>query len=106
VLTAVMLAWVVGCLLAGWWQATRAMDGNAMSYLYAIEWPVFALSGIVVWWLLLHTAPATAAEQEERRALEAARRQAAQEAKGTAGEASEPLETTQTDAGPRVREDS
>jgi lysylphosphatidylglycerol synthetase-like protein (DUF2156 family) len=77
-LTVSMLAWVAGCLAAGWWQAARAMDGNALSYLYAIEWPLFAVAGIVVWWLLLHTAPSTKEEREERRALEASQRLARQ----------------------------
>ena len=76
-----MVAWVVGCLAAGWWQATRAMDGNALSYLYAIEWPVFALAGIFAWWMLLHTEAATPEEREERRAYEAEQRFAVQESK-------------------------
>jgi hypothetical protein len=76
-----MLVWAAGCLFAGWWQATRAMDGNALSYLYAVEWPVFALGGIVVWWLMLHTAPVTAEEREQRREHEAAKRFEAQAAK-------------------------
>ena len=81
VLTLVMILWVFACLFAGWWQATRAMDGNALSYLYAVEWPVFALAGVVVWWLVLHTAPVTAEEREERRAFEAEQREATQAAK-------------------------
>ena len=45
------------CLLAGWWQATRAMSGNTLSYLYAIEWPAFAVLAIVGWWQLVHDIP-------------------------------------------------
>jgi hypothetical protein len=73
-LSVVLVIWVLGCLAAGWWQATRAMDGNALSYLYAIEWPIFAVAGVVIWWLVLHTAPVTEDEREERKAYEAARR--------------------------------
>lgn len=74
----VMLIWVAACLILGWWQISRAADGNALSYLYAIEWPVFALAGILVWWLLLHTKPATPLEREERRLFEERQRAAAQ----------------------------
>lgn len=48
---------VPGCLLAAWWQATQAMSGNTLSYLYAVEWPVFAALSVVGWWQLLHMPP-------------------------------------------------
>jgi transglutaminase-like putative cysteine protease len=65
------LVWVPACLFAGWWQATRAMDGNALSFLYALEWPALALVGVWAWWQLLHTAKATPEERAAREALEA-----------------------------------
>lgn len=40
---------VVGFLLLGWWQLTRAADGNLLSYGYAIEWPAFAAFVVYVW---------------------------------------------------------
>jgi hypothetical protein len=40
---------VIGFLLLGWWQIDRARDGNALSFGYAIEWPVFAAFAIWVW---------------------------------------------------------
>jgi hypothetical protein len=43
------------CLLATWWQITRAEDGNGLSYLYTVEWPVFAGLGVYFWWMFLHT---------------------------------------------------
>jgi hypothetical protein len=46
---------VPGCGLAAWWQITRASDGNGLSYLYAIEWPIFAVLGVYFWWMLIHT---------------------------------------------------
>jgi integral membrane protein len=46
-----------GCVLAGWWQATRALAGNALSWVYSIEWPVFALLAIAGWWYLIHEDP-------------------------------------------------
>jgi hypothetical protein len=43
------------CILATWWQITRAEDGNGLSYLYTFEWPVFAIVGVYFWWQFLHT---------------------------------------------------
>ena len=56
-LHAAVLVAVPLCLLAGWWQATRALDGNALSYAYAVEWPFFAGLAAWTWWQLLHTDP-------------------------------------------------
>ncbi len=44
-----------GCGVAAWWQITRATDGNGLSYLYAVEWPIFAILGAYFWWMLIHT---------------------------------------------------
>jgi hypothetical protein len=49
------LLFVPFCVVAAWWQITRAEDGNGLSYLYTFEWPVFALLGIYFWWQFLHT---------------------------------------------------
>jgi DNA-binding transcriptional regulator of glucitol operon len=76
----IMLAWVGGCIALGWWQISRAIDGNTLSFLYAVEWPVFAIAGVVVWWLLLHTAAATPEERAQRRLYEERRRAEAQAA--------------------------
>ncbi|HEV3213915.1 MAG TPA: hypothetical protein VGZ03_11025 [Acidimicrobiales bacterium] len=73
-----LVTWVVGCSLAAWWQVGRAIGGNQFSYLYAVEWPVFAIAGVFGWWALLHTEPATAEAREARRAHEAQLRAAAQ----------------------------
>lgn len=48
------LLFVPFCVVATWWQITRAEDGNGLSYLYTFEWPVFALLGIYFWWQFLH----------------------------------------------------
>jgi len=48
------------CLIAGWWQVTRAFDGNGLSYLYSVEWPVFAIVGVWGWWVFIHTDPGEA----------------------------------------------
>jgi hypothetical protein len=46
-----------GCVAAGWWQATRALAGNGLSWVYSVEWPVFALLAIGGWWHLIHEDP-------------------------------------------------
>jgi len=43
------------CAVLAWWQVTRAQDGNALSYLYSVMWPVFGILAVVFWWLLIHT---------------------------------------------------
>lgn len=40
---------VAAFLGLGWWQVSRARDGNALSFGYAIEWPAFAAFVIYVW---------------------------------------------------------
>jgi hypothetical protein len=44
-----VLVIVAGFLGLGWWQVTRARGGNALSYGYAVEWPVFAAFVVWVW---------------------------------------------------------
>jgi len=66
-----VVLWTPGCLVAGWWQVTRALDGNGLSYLYSVEWPVFAAIGVWVWWIQIHTDPETVGLRAQRR-LEAA----------------------------------
>jgi DNA-binding transcriptional regulator of glucitol operon len=50
-----VLVFVPACGIAAWWQITRATDGNGLSYLYAVEWPVFAILSVYFWWMLVHT---------------------------------------------------
>ncbi len=70
------LVFVPGCAAAAWWQVNRAADGNQLSYLYSIMWPVFGLLGIAFWWMLLHTDYDTVG-------LKGMRHQAAQDAAAT-----------------------
>lgn len=53
--------------MAGWWQVTRAFDGNGLSYLYSVEWPVFAVVGVWMWWSLVHTDPDTVGARAQRK---------------------------------------
>ena len=56
---------VVGFLGLGWWQYTRATGGNALSWGYTFEWPVFAVFVVFIWLREV---------QHERRAGAASRR--------------------------------
>lgn len=48
----VTLVLVLAFVRLGWWQLTRATDGNALSIGYAFEWPAFAVFTLLVWgWL-------------------------------------------------------
>src|SRR5438046_2429964 len=46
---AIVVVLVAAFLALGWWQVTRAVGGNVLSYAYAVEWPVFAGFVIFVW---------------------------------------------------------
>lgn len=50
------------CAIAAWWQVDRALSGNALSWLYVLEWPAFAGIGIWLWWVLLTITPAARPE--------------------------------------------
>jgi hypothetical protein len=43
------LVLVAGFLLLGWWQYSRATGGNALSWGYAFQWPLFAAFVAFVW---------------------------------------------------------
>ncbi|NLU80597.1 hypothetical protein HCA58_19940 [Micromonospora sp. HNM0581] len=45
-----MVVLVISFLGLGWWQLSRAAAGNAISWGYAVEWPVFAGFVVFVWW--------------------------------------------------------
>ncbi len=47
-------------LAAGYWQLTRALGGNTLSWAYVFEWPIFAGYLVHVWWRLLHDQPTAA----------------------------------------------
>jgi hypothetical protein len=48
---------VVACAAAAWWQVTRALSGNGLSWFYSFEWPAFAILAIAGWWHLIHEDP-------------------------------------------------
>lgn len=56
---------VAGCVAAAWWQTTRALEGNFLSWFYTFEWPILACVALAGWWHLLHEDP----EKYRRRKL-------------------------------------
>ncbi len=52
-----IVIWLPGCAVAAWWQVTVALAGNDLAYLYSVEWPCFAVFGVVAWWNLIHDDP-------------------------------------------------
>ncbi len=44
---AVFAAW--GMLWLGDWQFQRAESGNALSWAYTFEWPIFVIFGVIFW---------------------------------------------------------
>ena len=76
-----LVIWIAMCAYAAWWQVGRAAEGNSLSYFYAIEWPVFAIFGVLGWYALLNMEKVTEEEEEVRREFEAMRRSEARAAR-------------------------
>jgi hypothetical protein len=64
------LVLTAGCLALGWWQFSRAADGNSISWGYMFQWPVFGGFVVFIWWREIQLArrraagePMTAPEQ-------------------------------------------
>ena len=63
-----MVAAVIGMLALGDWQFRRAEAGNALSWAYTFEWPIFAVFVIVFWAKTIRDEfhpPATAGQARE-----------------------------------------
>jgi len=54
------------CLVAGWWQVTRALKGNGLSWVYSAEWPGFAVLAVLAWWHLIHEDPEAYRARKQR----------------------------------------
>jgi DNA-binding transcriptional regulator of glucitol operon len=65
-----MIIWIALCGVAAWWQVGRAVQGNGLSYMYAIEWPAFAVLGVLGWYALLNMEKVTEHQQQARREYE------------------------------------
>lgn len=42
------------CVAAFWFELSRAIGGNALSWAYVFEWPLLAAFAVYMWWQLLH----------------------------------------------------
>ena len=60
--------------MATWWQASRALGGNDLSWFYTFEWPIFAGIAIAAWWHLIHEDPADRAARSGREGPDPAER--------------------------------
>lgn len=78
------------CLTAAWWQVGRAIDGSSLSYLYAIEWPAFAVLGVLGWFALLNIEKVTEYQEKARREYEERMRAEAQSARVSDDESDDP----------------
>ena len=55
-----------GCIAACWWQVTRALAGNGLSWFYSFEWPAFVVLGAWGWWHLIHEDPEVYQARKQR----------------------------------------
>lgn len=53
-LHATLLAGLTLSAVASWIEWGRALDGRAIAWVYAFEWPLFAVLGTYAWWRLVH----------------------------------------------------
>ncbi len=58
-----LILFVPGCVALTWWQGTRALDGNTLSWVYTFEWPIFAAYATYMWWKLVHDEPGPGARR-------------------------------------------
>jgi len=62
-----LLVFAAGCAAATWWQASRALGGNGLSWFYTFEWPIFIGIAVAAWWHLIHEDPAARAARLQQR---------------------------------------
>jgi hypothetical protein len=48
-----MVIAVVGCVWAGLFELSRARAGHTVAWVYAFEWPGFAVVGVIIWWRII-----------------------------------------------------
>ena len=56
---------VGACTAAFRWQLFRALHGHTRSWAYAVEWPLFAVYAVWMWWKLLREEPGFARANNE-----------------------------------------
>ncbi len=52
-----LIIFVPACAALTWWQVSRALGGNTLSWVYTFEWPIFAGYAVFMWWKLVHDEP-------------------------------------------------
>jgi hypothetical protein len=57
-----LVLFVPGCVALTWWQVSRALGGNTLSWVYTFEWPLFGAYAVFMWWKLVHDVPAARAD--------------------------------------------
>ena len=78
-----LIGWLALCVSAAWWQVGRAVQGNSLSFMYSIEWPVFGVLGVLGWYAMLKMEKVTEEQEQERRRYEESQRAQAQLARRT-----------------------
>lgn len=86
----VLISWIAMCAIAAWWQVGRAVQGNSLSFLYSIEWPVIAVLGVLGWFALLNLEKVTEHQEQARREYEERMRAEALAARRAAEEPEDP----------------
>lgn len=85
-----LLCWLSMSAVCAWWQVGRAIQGNSLSFLYAIEWPVIGMLGVLGWYALLNLEKVTAHQEQARREYEEGMRAQARAARDAAAEQEDP----------------
>jgi hypothetical protein len=96
-LTAITAVLVPTFVALGYWQLTRALGGNTLSWAYVFEWPLFAGYLLHVWWRLLHEEPGDGAGAAET-AVRGAPEQPSRPSDEPAGERAKAGERTEEEA--------
>jgi hypothetical protein len=76
-----LVSWLTLCAVAAWWQVGRAVQGNALSFMYSIEWPVFGVLGVLGWYAMLNMEKVTEEQERARREYEERMREEARVAR-------------------------
>src|SRR5258708_34243184 len=93
-----------GMLWLGDWQFRRAAAGNALSWAYTFEWPVFAIFGAVFWAKTVRDELRPARPAERAKIVLPAGAGAAGEGTGAADDAPQPTSDPAADDGENDRE--
>lgn len=85
-----LVCWLAMSASAAWWQVGRAIQGNSLSFLYSIEWPVIGVLGVLGWYALLNMEKVTEHQEIARREYEEKMRAQALAARQASEEAEDP----------------